>query len=272
MGKFNSSSNSQIVQELQKALAGESLSQPAYWNGFVYFSAFGDVVKAFTISNGQLSTTPASTTPETFSATALSTPNPIVSSNGTSNGILWAVGLAGTAGTGTLYAYDATNLSHEFYNRASWESRCDGLGLEVFPGYGNQRQGLCVSGESACGLWPSKLSHSLRHAGTFAEVMFKMLHICDWSFADSEREVNRLHREFPASKPRSTLTPRLKHILHSEPSFLWHASRLGHSFADLCAKCELIQIHYCPSGAIRGLLFRQADLRLSSLRKHTPNA
>jgi hypothetical protein len=128
MGKFNSSSNSQIVQELQKALAGESLSQPAYWNGFVYFSAFGDVVKAFTISNGQLSTTPASTTPETFSATALSTPNPIVSSNGTSNGILWAVGLAGTAGTGTLYAYDATNLSHEFYNSAQAGSR-DAMGL-----------------------------------------------------------------------------------------------------------------------------------------------
>lgn len=123
MGKFGSSSNTQIVQELDNALAGESLSQPAYWNGFVYFSAFGDALKAFTISNGQLSATPVSKTPETFSASALATPNPIVSSNGTANGILWAVGLAGTAGTGTLYAYDATNLSREFYNSTQAGSR-----------------------------------------------------------------------------------------------------------------------------------------------------
>ncbi len=45
MGGFDSSSNNQIVQELQSALTGESRSQPAYWNGFVYFSAFGDPSK-----------------------------------------------------------------------------------------------------------------------------------------------------------------------------------------------------------------------------------
>jgi hypothetical protein len=128
MGKFNSGSNSQIVQELQSALGGESLSQPAYWNGFVYFSAFGDSVKAFTISNGLLSTTPVSKTAVLSSVNALASPNPIVSSNGTSNGILWLVGLAGTGETGTLYAYDATNLTREFYNSSQVASR-DAMGL-----------------------------------------------------------------------------------------------------------------------------------------------
>jgi hypothetical protein len=139
MGGFNSQSNNQIVQELQSAFTGESRSQPAYWNGFVYFSAFGDPVKAYSLSNGLLSTTPVSKTSVTFALNcddfptvvgcSLSSPSPIVSSNGTSNGILWLVGLAGTPqGTGTLYAYDATDLTRELYNSTQAGSR-DTLGL-----------------------------------------------------------------------------------------------------------------------------------------------
>jgi hypothetical protein len=135
MGKFDldGNNNNQIVQELPGALIGESRSQPAYWNGFVYFSSFGDAVKAFAISNGQLSTTPASMTPVTsglecddypVATCALSTPSPTVSANGTSNGILWLVFLSGgNAGTGTLYAYDATNLTREFYDSSQVASR-----------------------------------------------------------------------------------------------------------------------------------------------------
>jgi hypothetical protein len=137
MGKFDSQSNNQIVQELQSAFTGESRSQPAYWNGFVYFSDFGDPVKAYALSNGLLSTTPVSKTPVTVgmncddypsAGCALSSPNPIVSSNGTTNGILWLVGLVGAPGTGTLYAYDATNLTREFYDSTQAGSR-DAVGL-----------------------------------------------------------------------------------------------------------------------------------------------
>jgi hypothetical protein len=136
MGGFNSSSNNQIVQELQSALTGESRAQPAYWNGFVYFSAFGDPIKAYSLSNGLLSTTPVSKTSVTFALNcddfpsagcSLSSPNPIVSANGTSNGILWLVGLVGSQGTGTLYAYDATDLTRELYN--SSQVAKDALGL-----------------------------------------------------------------------------------------------------------------------------------------------
>ena len=137
MGGFDSSSNNQIVQELQSALTGESRSQPAYWNGFVYFSAFGDPIKAYSLSNGLLSTTPVSKTPVTSglecddfpSATcSLSTPSPIVSANGTTNGILWLVFLSNAdTGTGTLYAYDATDLTRELYDSKQAGSR-DTLG------------------------------------------------------------------------------------------------------------------------------------------------
>lgn len=139
MGKFDAQSNNQIVQELQLALNGESRSQPAYWNGYVYFSAFNDAVKAYSISNGQLSTTPVSKTPVTSplncdaGATptpgcALASPSPIVSSNGTTNGIVWLVFQGGGNGTGTLYAFDATNLTREFYDSSQAASR-DAVGL-----------------------------------------------------------------------------------------------------------------------------------------------
>jgi hypothetical protein len=122
--------NNQIVQELQSAFVGESRSQPAYWNGFVYFSAFGDSVKAYTISNGLLSTTPTKTAATSGlecddypgPACSNSTPSPTVSANGTTNGILWLVFLQ--QGTGTLYAFDATNLSRdEFYDSSQAPNR-----------------------------------------------------------------------------------------------------------------------------------------------------
>jgi hypothetical protein len=139
MGKFDAQSNTQIVQELQSALNGESRSQPAYWNGFVYFSAFDDPVKAYSISNGQLSATPVSETPVTSplncdaGATptpgcALASPSPVVSSNGTTNGIVWLVFQGGGNGTGTLYAFDATDLTREFYDSSQVASR-DAVGL-----------------------------------------------------------------------------------------------------------------------------------------------
>jgi hypothetical protein len=146
MGGFNASSNNQIVQELQSALAGESRSQPAYWNGSVYFSAFSDSIKAYSISNGQLSTTPASKTPVTSpvncdistpmpAVCALATPSPTVSANGTTNAILWAVFLTGgVKSTGTLYAFDATNLTRELYDSSQVASRdAVGAGSKFVP-------------------------------------------------------------------------------------------------------------------------------------------
>jgi hypothetical protein len=53
------SSDPEIVQELQSAVGG-MWSTPAYWNNTVYFCGNGDVIKAFSLTNGLLSSTPTS--------------------------------------------------------------------------------------------------------------------------------------------------------------------------------------------------------------------
>jgi hypothetical protein len=108
MGKFGSTNN--IHQELQGALAGGIWSMPAYFNHTVYYGAVGNNLRAFAISNAQLSSTPSSQTSNSFTYPGAT---PSISANGTSNGIVWATENTGTA---VLHAYDATDLTHELYN------------------------------------------------------------------------------------------------------------------------------------------------------------
>ncbi|ABF40486.1 hypothetical protein Acid345_1484 [Candidatus Koribacter versatilis Ellin345] len=132
MGHFHSGNDSQIVQSVQGQIQG-TWSTPAYWNGSVYFGGSGqgpsDTVKAFSVGNGLLSSTPTS-----HSSTVYHFPGPTVSisSNGNSNGIAWALQnegyLSNTAAI--LHAYDATNLGTELYNSNQNAAR-DGLGLPV---------------------------------------------------------------------------------------------------------------------------------------------
>jgi hypothetical protein len=110
MGKFNSTSNSQIWQQVRGALTSGVYSTPAYFNGTVYYGDIGATLKAIAVSNAKLAATPQSQ-----SATQFGYPGtaPSVSANGTSNAIVWAHENADPA---VLHAYDAANLAHEFYN------------------------------------------------------------------------------------------------------------------------------------------------------------
>jgi hypothetical protein len=109
MGKFSPSGNN-IYQELKGGLEGREFGTPAYWNNTVYYGAVNDVIRAFPISNAKLATNPSSTTSIKFTYPGAI---PAVSSNGTSNGIVWAVENSDPA---VLYAYDATNLGNELYD------------------------------------------------------------------------------------------------------------------------------------------------------------
>ena len=117
MGHFNSTDNSQIVQNITGQIGG-LYSAPAYWNNNVFFGGAQDRVKAFSLNNGLLSATPTSSSPTTFGWPGQT---PTISANGTSNAILWALGKTPT--TAVLHAYDATNLAHELYNSAQDQSR-----------------------------------------------------------------------------------------------------------------------------------------------------
>ena len=110
MGKFNASSNSNIYQELPLALNGQEYAMPAWFNGYVYIGAVGDVIRAYKMTSAVLSTTPTSSSP-----TALAYPGatPSISANGTTNAILWAVENTNPA---ILHAYDANDLVTEIYN------------------------------------------------------------------------------------------------------------------------------------------------------------
>jgi hypothetical protein len=128
MGGYNPNQD-QVVQEISGSTIGY-WSNPAYFQGatgtWVYYGgvnkdhATGDNLKAYSVTNGQLSTTPTSQSSNVLPNGA----TPSISANGTSNGIAWVVSrqdfLDTRPGTlpATLYAYDATNLATQLYSSA----------------------------------------------------------------------------------------------------------------------------------------------------------
>ena len=97
------------------SLPGAIFSVPAYFNGSVYYQGVGDVLKAFSLTNGKLSSSPVSQSTTSFGFPGAT---PSISANGTSNGIVWTIQVDGYVnGTpAVLHAYDALNLSQELYN------------------------------------------------------------------------------------------------------------------------------------------------------------
>lgn len=120
MGHFNPNDNSQIVQFLPDAVGGNqpptdnNFSTPAFFNGFVYFIGENDQVRQFQLVNGLLTTSPVALSPNIFGHQGA---QPVVSANGTSNGIMWAIErIPGNNEGGVLHAYDANNVANELYN------------------------------------------------------------------------------------------------------------------------------------------------------------
>jgi len=111
MGKFNASSNNAVYQELPDALSGGAWSMASLFSNTVYYAGQGDHLKAFPISNALLATTPASESANTF---AYPGATPSVSSNGSQNGIVWAI--ENQNGAGVLHAYNTANLGTELYD------------------------------------------------------------------------------------------------------------------------------------------------------------
>jgi hypothetical protein len=107
-------SNTNAVQDIDGQLTGGMWGTPVYWNGHVFFWGVSDYLKRFELTNGSLSLTPSSI--GNF-ASAFPAPTPVVSSNGTSNGVLWAIRADGynSSGSAILYAYDPTNLTAPLY-------------------------------------------------------------------------------------------------------------------------------------------------------------
>jgi hypothetical protein len=109
MGKFNPDSNSNLYQDLQP-LSRPEFGTPAFFNGRLYFGAATGNLRAFTFTDALLNGTADSISATTFPYPGTT---PSISASGTANGIVWA---AENGTNAILHAYDATNLTREFYN------------------------------------------------------------------------------------------------------------------------------------------------------------
>ena len=127
MGKYNSNNDTAIYQKIgdpsgngsgSPVLSGEVFSMPAYFNNTVYYGASNDSLKAFTITNAKLGTSPAFHSSNTFGFPGCT---PSISADGTSNGIVWCI-KAGSSGV--LSAYNAANLS-QLYSSPSFADSSD---------------------------------------------------------------------------------------------------------------------------------------------------
>lgn len=149
MGQIGTTTDN-VIQSIPNQLGGTTgtqssdacFSNAAYWNNNIYFIANNDVVKQFTLdpTTGLLSTTPVHKDTYAF---AFPGGQPVISSNGNSNAILWSIDWS----TGTLRAYDATNVSKLLYASAKL-----GSGLKftvptvvnghVYAGFSNKLVGM----------------------------------------------------------------------------------------------------------------------------------
>ncbi len=114
MGHFNSANDGNIVQELH-AMIGGLYGSGAYFNNLLFFQGSSDVMKAYRITNGVMSTTPVSMSTTTLGYLGYT---PVISANGTSNAIAWVIQADAYANNGpaVLRAYNTTNLAQELYD------------------------------------------------------------------------------------------------------------------------------------------------------------
>jgi hypothetical protein len=158
LGHYNPNNDNQIVQSLVRILPNGqqdtgNFSVPVYFNGYIYFAAVNDALKAFQMTNGLLSPGPVSQSSVIYPNRGGSFS---ISANGAANGILWATQDNTPAG-GVLRAYDATNLANELYNSSQAGTR-DSLGVAAkfnVPVAANGRVYVVTSGQLiAYGLLP----------------------------------------------------------------------------------------------------------------------
>jgi len=114
MGHFSAGGDTQIVQTLPFIIVGSRFGglwgAPTMWNNNLYFGSQSAKLKAFRYDPvaQQVQSQYTSATPESFNYPG---PTVSVSSNGTSNGIVWIFDY-----NSVLRAYDANNLATELYN------------------------------------------------------------------------------------------------------------------------------------------------------------
>jgi hypothetical protein len=121
MGRFLPSPCPDLSIRVQTVpVSGPVLSTPLFWNGNVYVAPGNGNLQAFSMTNGNLASTPASQSPEQLGPQGAT---PVISWNGTNNGtaILWLIDASGALASmpAVLRAFDPNDLSKDLYNSAT---------------------------------------------------------------------------------------------------------------------------------------------------------
>jgi len=109
LGQFNANTDT-VIQSIPGAVVDELVGGPSYWNGNVYVAGDLDFIKQFPLVNGLLTLQPVSQTSVVFGGAGPASTS--ITSNGNTSAILWAIRHTNPA----LFAFDPTNLAHEFYD------------------------------------------------------------------------------------------------------------------------------------------------------------
>jgi hypothetical protein len=121
LGEYNGTADNNY-KTVTGALPTGATSTPAYFNTAFYYGGSGDVLREFTMNSfGAALATQSASTLGTAGAT------PVITANGTSTAILWALDTTASGGA-VLHAYDATNLATELYNSTQAAGGRDAIG------------------------------------------------------------------------------------------------------------------------------------------------
>jgi Abnormal spindle-like microcephaly-assoc'd, ASPM-SPD-2-Hydin len=235
LGQYNAAQD-QIIQTVTGS-STFAYGTPSFWNGpnaaYVYLSGFprgigGDYLRAYTLTNGLLSTTPVSRSKDRYPQGA----TPAVSANGGMNGIVWTFkrldSLDNNPGPSPalLIAYDATNLATMLYSSNQNPARDQaGPGTKFFPPtiangrvYLGTQTELDVYGLLPVSLNPGTLSFVTRAVGvaspvktvTLKNVQTQALNISSITATGDFAQTNTCGSSVPAGAPCTisvTFTP-----------------------------------------------------------------
>jgi hypothetical protein len=116
MGGWNASTND-VYQQIN-LVNGPNYSSPAFFNQTLYIGPPSGPLQAFSMTQAQLSAAPTAVSTVSFAQVGTGVV-PSVSSNGTADGIVWAL----DGSDGILYAFFAANVANELYDSSQAGSR-----------------------------------------------------------------------------------------------------------------------------------------------------
>jgi hypothetical protein len=116
LGEYDGQNDNNLFT-MSNALPSGASSTPAYFNNMLYYGGIGDSVRSINVLDP--SGSPVTQSTNTLGASGAT---PVISANGTSTAIVWALDTTANGGP-VLHAYDATDLSSELYNSSMQAGR-----------------------------------------------------------------------------------------------------------------------------------------------------